>query len=693
MLHRVRDSFHHFFNRQPLTPNSIPVLIFGIALVAFSIKTLDQGFFHDDWHHVYYAKYFGAEGLKQFLFYDSRPLSFFVYAPLFSLLGFQAWHWHVLVLVLRFLTVWIFFIGLNLLWENHKKENGLVAALFLIYPVFQVQPNSVAYALHWVTYLAFMLSFLFMILAVRRTSHSLLFASLSILFEVFHLLMIEYFAGIELARPLLLWFAFRDIPSRERLRKVGRAWLPYFVILVLYAVFRASFSQLLGYDRNSPVILFGLFSDTWHSIIFLLQSSIRDLVDVLIAAWNPTYDPAAIDFSIFTNIWIWSFVAATIFIAWMFFSLVKEGEIPPEHDHMTWARTMLGLGLIFTILGLLPTWISGRTFFQLFNLFDDRLALPSMFGASMVWIGGIFYLIRKPAYGYLIVSILLGLAIGLQLRTNVDYARGWQKQSQFYWQLYWRAPYVQPGTAIISEGEIFPFMGVHPTSYAINLLYPPAGTARQFNYAFFASGERLGGWEEFRRGATLTDERFGSSFTGSSKDSLTIFYQPENQQCLWILRPQDSYLRNMPALTYESLPLSNLTRIQRAPLSDRYPSVDVFGAEPAHTWCFYYQKAELARQYGDWQTVTDLWKEAKQNNFLPGNGAELIVFVEGFANIQDWPTAAELTITSSKYGNNIRPALCDVWQDLKRNLPNSQEKEDAYQKVSEKLPCDAPGLN
>jgi hypothetical protein len=225
------------------------------------------------------------------------------------------------------------------------------------------------------------------------------------------------------------------------------------------------------------------------------------------------------------------------------------------------------------------------------------------------------------------------------------------------------------------------------------LLYPSHGTARQFNYAFFASGERLGGWEEFRRGSALADDRFGSAFRGSSKDSLTILYQPENQQCLWILRPQDRYIRNMPAITYESLPLSNLTRIQRTPLSDQYPSVDVFGKELPHTWCFYYQKAELARQYGDWQAVTDLWKEAKQANFLPGNGAELIVFIEGFANTQEWSTAADLTIAASKYGNNIRPALCDVWQDLKLNLPDSQEKQDAYQKVSEKLSCTSAGLN
>ncbi len=687
MFPRVRDSINRFLNRQPLTPNSIPLLIFGIALFVFSIKTLDQGFFHDDWHHIFYAKYYGAEGLKQFLFYDSRPLAYLVYVPLFSLLGFKALNWHILVLVLRFLTVWIFFICLNLLWENHKKENGLVAALFLIYPVFQVQPNSVSYALHWVTYVIFMLSLLFMILSVRRGKFSGVFILLSLLLEVFHLLVIEYFAGIELLRPFLLWFAFRDVPVRERLRKVFRYWIPYFVVLVLYAIFRASFSELLGYDRNSPVILFGLFSDTFHSIIFLIQSSIRDLVDVLIAAWNPTYDPLVIDFSVFTNVWVWGFALVTALISLAYFSFV-HGQDHTEEERIVWARTMLGLGLIFTILGLLPTWISGRTFYQLYNQFDDRLALPSMFGASMLWVGGIFYLIRKQAHGYLIVSILLGLAVGLQLRTNVQYAQGWQKQSQFYWQLYWRAPYIEPGTAFISEGEIFPLMGIHPTSYAINSLYPPKTSMRQFDYAFFASGERLGNWEDFRKGSVLTDERFGTNFEGSSKDTLTIYYSPENNQCLWILRPEDAVLRNLPDITYQPLPMSNLDRIQKTPVSDQYPSKDIFGDEPPHTWCFYYQKADLARQYGDWQEVTNLWKEAQQKNLIPGSGAEYIVFIDGFANSKEWTTAADLTVISSRYGNNIRPALCDVWKELELTLPASTEKENAYQKVSVKLQCD-----
>src|SRR5689334_22599919 len=142
-------------------------------------------------------------------------------------------------------------------------------------------------------------------------------------------------------------------------------------------------------------------------------------------------------------------------------------------------------------------------------------------------------------------------------------------------------------------------MGVHPTSYAINALYPPDPSSQKFNYAFFASGEHISVWKSFQEGNILKDLRFNTEFQGSSRDSITILYSPEIGQCLWILRPEDKMIRNMPSLTYSSLPLSNVDRIHREPISNEYPPRIIFGSEPEHTWCYYYQKAELARQYED----------------------------------------------------------------------------------------------
>ena len=45
------------------------------------------------------------------------------------------------------------------------------------------------------------------------------------------------------------------------------------------------------------------------------------------------------------------------------------------------------------------------------------------------------------------------------------------------------------------------------------------------------------------------------------------------------------------------------------------PPPMLFGPEPPHTWCYYFQKADLARQRGDWDEVARLGDEARELGF------------------------------------------------------------------------------
>lgn len=81
-------------------------------------------------------------------------------------------------------------------------------------------------------------------------------------------------------------------------------------------------------------------------------------------------------------------------------------------------------------------------------------------------------------------------------------------------------------------------------------------------------------------------------------------FEPEKLQCLWILGPQDQANPYVSAALLEALPLSNLNQI--LPTSTRTLRSDIFGPEPAHDWCYYYQKGDLARQTQDWEQVVDL---------------------------------------------------------------------------------------
>jgi hypothetical protein len=60
-----------------------------------------------------------------------------------------------------------------------------------------------------------------------------------------------------------------------------------------------------------------------------------------------------------------------------------------------------------------------------------------------------------------------------------------------------------------------------------------------------------------------------------------------------------------------------------------------FGSEPPHEWCYYYQKADLARQQNDWQTVAELGDEAQKLGLHPNDQIEWMPFLQAYAWIDD----------------------------------------------------------
>jgi hypothetical protein len=164
-----------------------------------------------------------------------------------------------------------------------------------------------------------------------------------------------------------------------------------------------------------------------------------------------------------------------------------------------------------------------------------------------------------------------------------------------------------------------------------------------------------------------------------------IHYEPEHYECLWVLRPQDQEIRALPEITREVLPISDLERIQPASPYARPIPGQIFGPEPAHTWCYYFQKADLARQVGDWEKVVALWQEASANGYAPGNGVEYLPFVEGFAHLGGWETAVELTLAAEKLPRVMGPALCAVWDRLEMETSPSAGRQTALDRVQDAL--------
>jgi hypothetical protein len=60
------------------------------------------------------------------------------------------------------------------------------------------------------------------------------------------------------------------------------------------------------------------------------------------------------------------------------------------------------------------------------------------------------------------------------------------------------------------------------------------------------------------------------------------------------------------------------------------PPEFLFREEPQKEWCYYYEKASLAKQKGDWDTVLLLGDEVTTKGFAPGDLIEWMPFLEAW---------------------------------------------------------------
>jgi hypothetical protein len=318
------------------------------------------------------------------------------------------------------------------------------------------------------------------------------------------------------------------------------------------------------------------------------------------------------------------------------------------------------LGLFTMFAGGAAAWAVGRQLTV--GLYADRYALPPLLGVVIFTVGVIRLVVRPKARPILLAG-MLALAVGAQLRVQNDYRWDWVNQQRAFWQLAWRAPGLTDHTAVMADGSLFRYTGGYLTGAALNVLYPThPGNVEEVSYWFFELDQGY-----FRYFPEMKAERFPMvdemrqySFTGTSQEGLLVYYAPDAGNCLWVITERDQFNPDLPALTKEVVALSNLDQIEVD--ATTLPSEKAFGAEPPHTWCYYFQKAELARQQEDWATVVALAEESAAKGYAPNNRLEWLPFVEAYAHTGDWERARDLSVDAWKYSKATRNLFCPIWR-------------------------------
>ena len=189
-----------------------------------------------------------------------------------------------------------------------------------------------------------------------------------------------------------------------------------------------------------------------------------------------------------------------------------------------------------------------------------------MFGASLLCVSVLLWIAQRRLQQAVLLGVLVAFALGMHLRTGNDFRWNWTEQLRFFWQLAWRAPALQPDTAIVLEEDPIPNQGLFSTSAAINLLYPQPDEDRPtLAYWVYTLLPRYAGGIPAPIKIHFQTSFRTLSFKSDAPASILVEYHPVRGNCLWVLdstHAEDPYLSD---LVRDYLPASSLGRIGDQP--------------------------------------------------------------------------------------------------------------------------------
>ncbi|MHB8856431.1 MAG: hypothetical protein ACYC6K_07415 [Bellilinea sp.] len=151
-------------------------------------------------------------------------------------------------------------------------------------------------------------------------------------------------------------------------------------------------------------------------------------------------------------------------------------------------------------------------------------------------------------------------------------------------------------------------------------------------------------------------------FEGSSTRLIGLFNQPA-AGCLIVL--DDAYLGDPPinATNLNILQLSNLDQIDldAIPIA---PDPLIFGKEPEHDWCYFFQKADLARQKQEWIEISTLMDEAFASGLDARYSLEYLPLLEAQYHLQDWDGYLETSQKILFRNTGFENFLCTQWERI-----------------------------
>jgi hypothetical protein len=256
--------------------------------------------------------------------------------------------------------------------------------------------------------------------------------------------------------------------------------------------------------------------------------------------------------------------------------------------------------------------------------------LASAPGAIMMLVAGIS-LLRSRRVQLGAAGLLVLLSVMTHFGNALNHVYQADSLRDFWWQVSWRAPSIEVGTNLVASYSLMET----PEEYVIwgpaNLIYfPEKQDTLPIKIQLPASiptGETIiniighGKGRDWDRRGNFIHEDF---------TAVLVLTQPATGSCVRIL---DGAMPELSPLdSYGTMLIASHSLIGNVNMAATAPTLpgDIFGPEPVHGWCYYYEKADLAGQMGDWASVIALGEEAAAKGLGPLDRVEWTPFLRAY---------------------------------------------------------------
>lgn len=662
-------------NELGFTPRSAGWFMLLIAVISYGLFFWQRGFYWDEfpWAWIYYR--LGPDALTK-TFSTSRPFWGMIYQLTMPVIGPNPWVWQLLALVLRWVTALLFWLVLRVLWPQHPRPALWASLLFLVYPGMGQHFISLMYSHFYIVLSCYLLSLYLSLLALRSEKHRAAFFIASYLFAAVNLMAMEYFYFLEFGRIFLFW-QMLDGTNKTRLKKSVQYFAPYFFIFLGVTVWRMFFFTFQNASYKY-VLLDALRADFLSGLWMLVNNVLISFWRTVFEVWlYPFYTIGLTGFGPLTLTLMLLLLFSVILLVGLFLFKFTARADSTDRD---FARKAGLIGLVFWGLSGGSVWMIGIV--PQLNFSIDRFMLPFMLGASLI-LACLLALLKSQRAQMIMMALLIGFAVSRQFRLEEVFRSDWVTQQNLFWQMSWRIPSLEKGAILISNDLPVTYYSDNSLTGPLNWIYSPPGEMNSILY--FASvrvGKTLPSLEP---GQPHEHYYVGPTFYGNTSNIVLFNYDPPG--CLRVLDPEvDSANRLLPQLMRENAKYSNQNVIlfnREAVLPSQF-----YADEPRHGWCYYFTKAELARQAGDWKQVAMLGENAFRLDDHPNDPVEYFVFIEGYAHTGDWEKAVELSQVSYKISKDyVGSPLCKLWSRIARETNSTSEQKVTLEKVQKKFEC------